>query len=194
MGAVAEVGSMDERAARESVEAALSGLQECVSEGSRRLAFMGGSIELAVKVDSARHPTQVWATDSSLGQRETETCMFEALRAVSWPSPLGGLFGIAKNEFEFNLPKGIKPPAVWDAGRVSSVVDHLGAGVDECTGGERGQVMVTLYVGPDGKAISGGASTKSEANAPAVDCLLELLLAADYPSPGDYPAKVRFRI
>src|SRR5688572_31784673 len=63
MGAVAEVGSMDERDARESFEAALSGLQDCVSEGSRRVAFMGGSIELAVKVDSERHPTLVWATD-----------------------------------------------------------------------------------------------------------------------------------
>jgi hypothetical protein len=194
MGAVAEVGSMDERDARESFEAALSGLQACVSEGSRRVAFMGGNIELAVKVDSARHPAKVWATDSSLGQRATETCMFEALRAVSWPSPVGGLFGIAKNEFEFNLPKGVKPPGVWDAGRVSPVVEHLAARADECTGGERGQVMVTLYVGPDGKAISGGASSQSEAGEPAVDCLLELLLAAEYPSPGDYPVKVRFRI
>jgi hypothetical protein len=194
MAAVAEIGSMNEKDARESFESAMVGLQACLSEGSRRVELMGGSIEFAVKVDKARHPASIWATDSSLGRRATETCMFEALREVRWPSPVGGLFGIAKTSFEFDLPKGVKPPVVWDAGRVSPVVDALGPQVDECTGSRRGELMVTLYVGTDGKAISGGASSASEAGEPAVDCLLELLMAADYPSPGSYPAKVRFRI
>jgi hypothetical protein len=120
--------------------------------------------------------------------------MFDALRQVSWPAPIGGLFGIAKTSFEFDLPKGIKPPTVWDAGRVSRVVDELGPQVDECTGGRHGDVLVTLYVGADGKAISGGASSSAETEDEAVDCVLGALLSAEYPSPGDYPAKVRFRI
>jgi hypothetical protein len=194
MGAVAEIGSLDENKARESFESAMDGLQACLSEGSRQNMIMGGSIEFAVKVNAKREPANIWAVESSLGQRATEQCMFDALRQVSWPAPIGGLFGIAKTSFEFDLPKGVKPPTVWDAGRVASVIDELGAQIDECTTGHHGEVLVTLYVGADGKAISGGASSTSEGNEEAVDCVLSALLAAEYPSPGDYPAKVRFRI
>lgn len=194
MAAVAEIGSLDETKARESFESAMQGLQSCLSEGSRQNSMMGGSIEFAVKVNAKREPSSIWAVESSLGQRATEQCMFDVLREVSWPAPIGGLFGIAKTSFEFDLPKGVKPPTTWDAGRVSRVVDALGPRVDECTGGRHGDVLVTLYVGADGKAISGGASTSPETGDEAVDCLLGALLAAEYPSPGDYPAKVRFRI
>jgi hypothetical protein len=194
MGAVAEIGSLDENKARESFESALGDLQSCLSEGSRQNSIMGGSIEFAVKVNAQREAANVWAVESSLGQRETERCMFDALRHVSWPAPVGGVFGIAKTSFEFDLPKGVKPPTVWDAGRVSPIVDALGPQVDECTQGRHGDVLVTLYVGSDGKAISAGASSSSEAGEEAVDCLLGALLSAEYPSPGDYPAKVRFRI
>jgi hypothetical protein len=194
MGAVAEIGALDEKKARASFESALEGLQSCVSEGSRLNEMMGGSIEFAVKVNSEREAANVWAVESSLGQRETERCMFDALRQVSWPAPVGGTFAIAKTSFEFDLPKGVKPPTPWDAGRVSDVVEELGPKMDECTGGRHGDVLVTLYVGADGKAISGGASSSTETEDDAVDCVLGALLSASYPSPGDYPAKVRFRI
>lgn len=194
MGAMAEIGGLDEKKVRASFESALDGLQSCLSEGSRLNEMMGGSIEFAVKVNAEREAANVWAVESSLGQRETERCMFDALRQVSWPAPVGGMFGIAKNSFEFDLPKGVKPPTAWDAGRVSDVVEELGPKMDECTGGRHGDVLVTLYVGADGKAISGGASSNSETEDDAVDCVLGALLSASYPSPGDYPAKVRFRI
>lgn len=194
MGAMAEIGGLDEKKVRASFESALEGLQTCVSEGSRQNEMMGGSIEFAVKVNAKREAASVWAVESSLGQRETERCMFDALRQVSWPAPIGGVYGIAKTSFEFDLPKGVKPPTMWDAGRVSEVVDELAPQMDECTGGRHGDVLVTLYVGADGKAISGGASSSNETEAEAVDCVLGALLSAEYPRPGDYPAKVRFRI
>jgi hypothetical protein len=194
MGAMAEIGGLDEKQVRASFESALDGLQSCLSAGSRLNEMMGGSIEFAVKVNSEREAAHVWAVESSLGQRETERCMFDALRQVSWPAPVGGRFGIAKTSFEFDLPKGVKPPTAWDAGRVSDVVEELGPQMDECTGGRHGGVLVTLYVGADGKAISGGASSSNETEDQAVDCVLGALLSASYPSPGAYPAKVRFRI
>lgn len=194
MGAMAEIGSLDEKQARASFESALSDLQRCLSAGSQVNEVMGGSIEFAVKVNAKREAANVWAVESSLGQRETERCMFDVLRQVSWPAPVGGLFAIAKTSFEFDLPKGVKPPTAWDAGRVADVVDDLAPQMDECTGGRHGDVLVTLYVGADGKAIAGGASSTSETEAEAVDCVLSALLSAEYPSPGDYPAKVRFRI
>ena len=107
----AEIGGLDEREAEQSFRDSLDGLQECVSHGVERLEFMGGSIEFAVKIDSNRQVALVWAAHSSLGERTTEKCMFDALRSVSWPAPQGGLFGIARNSFEFEPKKGAPTPA-----------------------------------------------------------------------------------
>src|SRR5688572_3732905 len=120
--ATAEIGGLDEREAEASFRASLDSLQACVQNGVERVELMGGSIEFAVKVGADRQAASVWAAQSSIGERSTEKCMFEALRSVTWPAPQGGLFGIARNSFEFEPRKGSPTPAVWDAGRVAGVV------------------------------------------------------------------------
>src|SRR5688572_17240076 len=74
----AEVGGLDAMEAEQSFRASLAALQACVKVGMQRIAFLGGSIEFAVKVDSKRHAASVWAAASTLGERATEKCMFEA--------------------------------------------------------------------------------------------------------------------
>lgn len=194
MATSAELGGLNEREAEQSFRASLDGLQECVSSGVERLSFMGGSIEFAVKVDAQRQVAQVWAAQSSLGERTTEKCMFDALRAVAWPAPVGGAFGIARNSFEFEPRKGSPAPAVWDAGRVAEVVSGADALLTECRGSEQGRLLVTLYIGEGGKALAGGAASEEPLDEDAVDCVVNALLAADYPSPERSPTKVRFRL
>jgi hypothetical protein len=189
----AEIGGLDEREAEESFRASLDGLQACVSHGVERLEFMGGSIEFAVKIDGNRQAASVWAAESSLGERSTEKCMFEALRAVSWPAPQGGSFGIARNSFEFEPRKGAPTPAVWDAGRVADVVDDAQGSIGEC-GGSLGPMLITLYIGEDGQALAGGAASEEPIEEAKVDCVVEALLAARYPKPERTPTKVRFRL
>jgi hypothetical protein len=189
----AEIGGLDEREAEESFRASLEGLQACVSHGVERLEFMGGSIEFAVKIDGNRQAASVWAAESSLGERSTEKCMFEALRSVSWPAPQGGLFGIARNSFEFEPRKGAPTPAVWDAGRVAGVVDDTQGSIGEC-GGSLGPMLITLYIGENGKALAGGAASEEPIEEATVDCVVEALLAARYPKPERTPTKVRFRL
>jgi hypothetical protein len=189
----AEIGGLDEREAEESFRASLDGLQACVSHGVERVEFMGGSIEFAVKIDGNRQAASVWAAESSLGERSTEKCMFEALRAVSWPAPQGGLFGIARNSFEFEPRKGAPTPAVWDAGRVAGVVDDAQGSIGEC-GGSLGPMLITLYIGENGKALAGGAASEEPIDEAKVDCVVDALLAARYPKPERTPTKVRFRL
>lgn len=190
----AEIGGLDEREAEESFRASLDGMQACVQTGVERLEFMGGSIELAVKVDAQRRATRVWAAESSLGERSTEKCMFEALRSVSWPAPQGGLFGIARSSFEFEPKKGAPTPAVWDAGRVAGAVDDLQATLTECGGSSLGAMLITLYIGEDGQALAGGAASPEPIDEAEVDCVVSALLAARYPRPERTPTKVRFRL
>lgn len=194
MATSAELGGLNEREAEQSFRASLDGLQECVEDGVERLAFMGGSIEFAVKVDARRRVAQVWAAQSSLGERTTEKCMFDALRAVAWPAPVGGAFGIARNSFEFEPRKGAAAPAVWDAGRVAEVVSGADAVLAQCRGSEEGRLLVTLYIGEGGKALAGGAASEEPVDEGAVDCIVNALLAAHYPSPERAPTKVRFRL
>ena len=194
VAASAEIGGLDERAAEESFRASLDGLQACVSDGVERVEFMGGSIEFVVKVDAQRRAARVWAAESSLGERTTEKCMFEALRAVSWPAPQGGTYGIARSSFEFEPRKGSPTPAVWDAGRVSKVVDQLHETLSECGGGQVRDMGITLYIGADGRALAGGAAYDEASDDGAVDCVVDALLAERYPRPERTPTKVRFRL
>src|SRR4051812_30619088 len=72
LAASAELGGLDERAAEQSFRASMEGIQACIRNGVERLAFIGGSIEFAVKVDTSHHAAQVWAAESTLGERGTE--------------------------------------------------------------------------------------------------------------------------
>jgi hypothetical protein len=190
----AEIGGLDERAAEQSFRDSLDGLQACVSDGVTRLEFMSGSIEFAVKIDAARRAHQVWAAQSTLGERTTEKCMFDALRAVSWPAPVGGAYGIARNSFEFEPRKGSPVPAVWDAGRVSAAVDAVSSTLGECRGESDARLLITLYVGDGGRAISGGAASDRAVDDHALDCIVAALLAVEYPPPEHSPTKVRFQL
>jgi hypothetical protein len=194
LAASAEIGALDERAAEASFRASLDGLQACVSDGVERLEFMGGSIEFAVKVDAQQRAARVWAAESSLGERATEKCMFDALRAVSWPAPQGGRYGIARSSFEFEPRKGAPKPAAWDAGRVSKVVDDLHDTLSDCGDGQVSDMLITLYIGADGRALAGGAAYDEASDDGEVDCVVDALLAKRYPRPERTPTKVRFRL
>jgi hypothetical protein len=190
----AEVGGLDEREAEQSFRASLDALQTCVSEGVTRVEFMSGSIEFAVKIDATRRARQVWAAQSTLGERATEKCMFDALRSVTWPAPVGGVFGIARNSFEFEPRKGTPVPAIWDAGRVSQAVDAVSSTLGECRGDNDAHLLITLYIGDGGRAISGGASSDGPVEDRALDCIVDALLAVEYPPPERSPTKVRFQL
>lgn len=194
LAASAEIGALDEREAEHSFRASLNGLQACVSAGVSRVDFIAGEIELVVKIDAARQVREVWAAQSSLGERGIEKCMFDALRAVSWPAPVGGAFGIARSSFEFERRKGAPVPAIWDAGRVAAALEGLGPTLEECQSNTAEGLLITLYIGQDGRAIAGGAASDQPVDEQAVDCVVDALLAAQYPAPEQAPTKVRFRL
>ena len=194
LAASAELGGLDELAAEQSFRDSMDGLRACIRDGAERLEFIGGSIEFAVKVDATHHAAQVWAAESTLGERGTEKCMFNALRSVSWPAPQGGPYGIARNSFDFEPRKGVIVPAVWDAGRISRVLAGLDGQLSRCPDRGAEQLVITLYIGQGGKPLGGGAASAQPVEDSAVDCVVEALLAADYPAPERAPTKVRFQL
>lgn len=191
MSASSEIGAMDEGKVTQTFQGAMDDLKSCLSAGASRNEFEGGDIAFLVKVDSSGRVVHAHAERSTLGDRDTEKCMLKALRHQSWPRPQGGDVGLARNSFGFDMPNDTRPPTDWDPGRVRETVAGLGNKLDQCKNGASG-FTATVYVDPDGAATSAGIASTDEAGEDAADCLVGVLKAAKYPSPGSWTAKVTF--
>jgi hypothetical protein len=192
MNASAEIGALDERQVTKTFENALDSLQSCLHEGASRVELLGGEIAFYVEVDESGHAQHVHATRSTIGDRETERCMLDALRAEAWPKPQGGLKGLARNSFDFDMPNDVRPPVMWDGGQVSETVSEMRGKLSEC--GRASDLIATVYVNTDGTALAAGVSGEDPSAEQAADCVSDVLRDAKYPSPGSWPAKVTFRL
>lgn len=189
----AEIGALPPEATAAAFEQSLEQIQACFFRGSQRVEFLGGSITFKVIVGQDGTVQHVFAERSTLGDRQTETCMFEALKASSWPQPVGGPIGVAENSFEFEMSSDVRPPVMWDSGEVAGVLEEHAEALAACrSGGAR--AIATVYVGTDGKALAAGVAAPNQEAESASQCLVAVLLEAQYPEPGSWPAKVSFTL
>jgi hypothetical protein len=189
-----EVGGLNEQKVDKAFEGALDNLQSCLNDGARRVEFLGGSVSFFVKINSKGRVANAYAEKSTLGDRETEKCMLDSLRKKRWPKPVGGQVGLARKSFDFDPPNDVRPPTEWDGENVSQVLEKLEKDIRGCKNGVSGQFEATLYVATDGSVLSVGVTPPSEEGEEAVDCLVDALKSASFPSPGSWPAKVTFAL
>ncbi|HTM46451.1 MAG TPA: hypothetical protein VL137_15930 [Polyangiaceae bacterium] len=194
MSASAEIGALDEGEVSDGFRQALPEMQRCLSEGSKRIEFIGGAITFSIKINQDHKIVQAFAVDSTLGDRKTELCMFDALKHSSWPAPQGGVYGIAKNPFDFDAPNDVRAPVHWNESQVAAQRASLGGSISSCKHGSNGHFVATLYIDTDGNPISGSVTPPDEAGESSVDCLVGVLLGAHYDAPGSWPAKVTFEL
>ena len=116
------------------------------------------------------------------------------LRRRDWPPPEGGDVGIARNSFGFDMPNDERPPTDWEADRVGSMKASLGSKLEECKHDVSGSMTATVYVDPDGAAVTAGVASSDDSGEEAADCVVGVLKGAKYPSPGSWPAKVTFEL
>ena len=194
MRASAEIGALDEAKVTAGFRSAQGSLKQCLDEGASRIELIGGEIAFYLKVGSRGEVLHVHAENSTIGDRETELCMFDALRVVSWPAPVGGDVGIARTSFDFDMPNDVRPPLVWDAGRVIDTMSQLDAELQECKHGYEGRFTATVYVDTEGSALSASVTPPDEEGEASIDCLVNVVRSAQYESPGSWPAKVMFTL
>lgn len=194
MSASADIGALDEAKVTSTFQGSLGDLQKCLAAGAARNELEGGDIGFFVKVGSDGKLVHAHAERSTLGDRETEKCMLRALERRTWPAPQGGDVGLAHNSFSFDPPSDSRPPTAWDEGRVRSTVSGLSSKLDDCKRGTHGEITATVYVDPDGAALSVGVASADESGERAADCVAATLKDAKYPSPGSWPAKVTFSL
>lgn len=190
----AEVGALDEAKVSQAFHGALKDLQACLADGAKRNELEGGDIAFLVKIGAAGRIVHAHAEKSTIGDRDTEKCMLSALRKREWPAPEGGDVGLARNSFGFDMPNDERPPTDWDAERVESAKATIGSQLDDCKRHVSGSLTATVYVDPDGAAVTAGVASSDDSGEAAADCVVSVLKGAKYPSPGSWPAKVTFEL
>lgn len=189
LGMDAEIGALDEGKVR-SVFQKLSGkLSGCFEKGAGRLPYLAGEIRFHVRVDGDGRAKSVHATDSSLGDVETEECMMRALEGASWPTPQGGREGIAESPFAFDPGGGARPPVDLDEGSFGAGASKVKAVVAGCKEGG-GHLKVTVYVETDGAVKAVGVSGDDASSRKAARCVADGVRGLSLPSPGSYAGKL----
>ncbi len=185
----AEIGGLDEDKVDATFSKSLGSLKKCLDAGAKRVEFLGGSVSFFLKIDGNGSIDHAHLEQSTIGDRETEKCMIDALRKRSWPKPVGGEHGLARKSFDFDPPNDVRPPTEWSSSEAAKGLDKVSEKLHDCNHGKSG-FQATLYVGTDGNVLAAGATPPDEAGEQAVDCIVDALKSASFPSPGSWPAKV----
>ncbi len=191
----AEVGALDEEKVQEAFNAARQEIYGCFNAANDALKWpvVGGDIEVVVRVKTDSTVRWVYPQVSTIGDRDTERCILDALVKQTWPKPEGGEEGLARTQYGMDCPG--REPVGWSGGDLGKSRAKLEAKVKACArqAGTPG-LSLTLYVDPDGRPISAGASADDESGIEALDCAVEAATGLRYASPGSYPAKVTLQV
>jgi hypothetical protein len=188
-----EIGGLNQEAVDNVFAKASSDLQGCLDAGAKRVEFLGGDVGFLVKIGQDGRVSHAHLEASTIGDRTTEVCMIDVLKRRSWPKPVGGDTGIAQKPFSFDMPNDVRPPTDWSVDSIEEALDKLNDEIRECKAGT-GSFSVTMYVDTDGSVLSAGIAHADDSGESAADCLLGVVKAATYPSPGSWPAKVTFNL
>jgi hypothetical protein len=185
-----EIGALDDTKVKQTFEHLSVRLTGCFADGARDVAFLSGDVRFVVRVAKDGSARWVYLKDSTLGHRKTEACMVGALKAASWPKPLGGE-GLAENSFTFDPGGEERPPVAWTPERLGPQRKKAQTKLDQCRkkAGTK-SLKATMYIETDGSVSAIGVASGDEKGDAASDCVMEGLKSFKYPSPGSYASKV----
>ncbi len=189
----AEVGALDEAQVKSAFNASIGPMTKCFEKGAERVAFLSGAIRISVRVP-ASGKARAFMKSSTLGSREAERCMLDAVEARSWPAPVGGKVGIAENEFTFDPAEGVRQAVSWSPSDAGKNVDKVVAALASCRqkASGSGKLSATLYVETDGTVKSVGVAGDDPSAESAADCVVSAMRDIKLNSPGSFAAKVTF--
>lgn len=184
-------GTLTQPEIQGALEPKLPKLLRCVQQRLSELEVLSGTITFTFQVATNGEVVAVSPSSSTLGDRGVERCMLEVAAATRFPPPHGGDAEFAW-PLEIPIDPEVRPPVELPS---ELVRDALGPQLAElaarCGGGP---VVATVYVDPEGRALSAGVAAPGIANPGQLDCISEAVRALSFPSPGSYLGKTRFTI
>jgi hypothetical protein len=185
-----EIGALDDTKVKQAFEHISIRLTSCFSDGARDVPYLAGDVRFVLRIKKDGSVRWAYVKDSTLGDRKTELCMIGAVKAATWPKPLGGE-GIAENSFTFDPGSEDRPPVAWTPERLGAQQRKVKTALDTCRkkAGTK-SLKATMYVDTDGKASAIGVASGDEKGDAAADCVVAALKTLKFPSPGSYASKV----
>jgi hypothetical protein len=144
------LGSLDPALVQHAIEAAGPDLQACYQNGSGGLRYVGGHVEVVVRVDRAGHIKRALVEASDLGSWEVERCLLGVAHKLPLPRPKGG-DGVVRIPLDFQPST---PPGEMSDAELRDAAAKL-KGIYRCAGAPK-SVPVTLYVAAGGAVTSAG--------------------------------------
>jgi hypothetical protein len=189
-----EIGALDEGKVKQTFQRVSGKLTDCYSKGTSRIAYLSGEVRFVIRIAKDGIVRWAFVKDSSLGDRETEVCMLEALKSAGWPKPEGGE-GLAENSFTFEPSGDERMPVSWTPENLGAAGRNAKNALSACRkkAGTR-SLSATMYVETDGKPSSVGVASADEKGEAAVDCVTSALKGLKFPSPGSFASKVTVTI
>lgn len=207
--------------AKEAIEAGLAphtaALSDCYTTKVGKRRWLGGHVVLHWDLKADGTVTSVKLVESDLGAWAVEKCLLETAWQASFGRPSGG-------DTEFTVPLDFSPPSgtqIWDEDKALRAVGGQLAKLDECEKPDPkpkkkkpapkpvkpdksdkparpetppSNVVVTVYVGPQGKAQSVGfSSPTSEVGEQWAACAEAAAMSWRLPDPRGQIAKLAIR-
>lgn len=184
------MGTISTLAVQRGMEPRMGRFLSCFANRYDDIPLLGGEILLSFRVRVDGSVLWVFPKESTIGDRETETCILEQAAGIRFSRPQGG-----EAEFTYPLmldpPEDVRPPIPWGSNEVAEAVDAQRDSVRECG---RGPYQITAYINRGGRVMAAGASTTELERADDLDCVSRAVEGWDMPDPGSYPAKATFSL
>jgi hypothetical protein len=151
-----------------------SEITRCHEDATARLDYLGGRVELKLRIGPAGEATSAYVVGSTLGSWDTERCLLQIARALHFARPHGGAEAEFTYPIEFRARRAVQS---WDSGRVEpSLLRHRGD-VSACkaklANGLPPSLTMTMYVAPGGKVTSAGLAADAPLDDAFASCLLQ---------------------
>jgi hypothetical protein len=145
----------------------------CYDDATQRIDYLGGRIELKLRVAASGESRSAYVVGSTLGNWDAERCVLGVARGLHFARPHGG------TEAEFTYPiefRGKRPVQTWEGGRVEPSLLRHKRDVSVCKArlpaGLPPSLTLTMYVAPGGKVTSAGLAADAPLDDAFATCLL----------------------
>ena len=147
-------------------------ITRCYRDAQERLPYLGGKLEIKVRVGAAGEPKKVFVSSSTVGSYAAEKCIVGVTRTLSFSKPHGG------SEAEFVYPlefRGQRPVSPWEPERVQPAMTKHRRDVSVCRarGSLPSSLALTVYIAPGGKVTSAGLSADAPIDDTFAACLVD---------------------
>jgi hypothetical protein len=149
-------------------------ITRCYEEAAAKINYLGGRIELKLRIAGSGDPKSAWVASSTFGNWDAERCVLTIARALHFAKPHGG------PEAEFTYPiefRGKRAVQTWDGERVEPSLARHKRDLAACKTKLRAEVppslQLTVYVAPGGKVTSAGLAADGALDDAFGACLVQ---------------------